>query len=358
MIKAIDVSNAEGHRDFQRLLIRPEATLFEAMEMIERESIELVFVADDRGRVLGTLSDGDVRRAILRGAALHAPGVRAAMNPNFRWVSTEVGRAEALDLMKSLEIGVVPVLDESGVIVGLHLLYDLIGAHEKPNVAVLMAGGRGTRLLPLTSDTPKPMLLVAGRPILERLVLQLVGSGIRTIYISINYLGHVIENHFKDGAKFGCEIHYVREDKPLGTGGALSLLPKTCRRNPMIVMNGDIITEVDVSRLLRFHEDGGFAMTACLRPWQTEIPFGVAEVEGDALIGIREKPKQQHLVNTGVYAVSDKAVQLIPEATEFTMPDLIERCFSRQFKVGAFQMQGDWIDVGRPDTLKQARGMV
>lgn len=346
---------AKGSRDLRLLLVRPDSTLLHAMKVIDREGIELAFVADENGRVLGTLSDGDIRRAVIRGMPLDTPTVHEAMHRNFTWVGPEAGRAEVLDLMRSLSIGVVPVL-ERGVIVGLHLLYELIGAHEKPNAAVLMAGGKGVRLHPLTHDTPKPMLPVAGRPILERLVLQLVGSGIRHIFLAVNYLGHVIEKHFGDGRRFGCRIEYLRETKALGTAGALSLLPKGTARHPLLVMNGDLVTELDVTRVLQFHENGKYAMTTCLKPYVVEIPFGVADVRGDALAGMREKPQQQHLVNTGIYVVGERALRLVPYDQESTMPELIERCLERRLQVGAFQMQGDWIDVGRHETLKQARG--
>lgn len=342
-------------RDLSRLLLRPDSTLLHAMEVIDREGIELAFVAE-RGVVLGTLSDGDIRRAILRGMKLDAPTVRDAMHRNFTFVEPEAGRAEVLDLMRSLGIGVVPVLNKRRVLIGLHLLYELIGAGEKPNVAVLMAGGKGMRLRPLTYDVPKPMLQVAGRPILERLVLQLVGAGIHDVFIAINYLGEVIERHFGDGAKFGCAIHYLRETKPLGTGGPLSLLPKSAQKHPVLVMNGDLVTDVDVSRVLRFHDEGAFAMTICLKPYLMEIPFGVAEVREHQLVSMREKPQEQYLVNTGIYVVSSQALKLVPKGAEFTMPDLIERCAARALKVGALQLEGDWIDVGRHDTLKQARG--
>jgi dTDP-glucose pyrophosphorylase len=348
-------TRARKSRDLTRLLVPPDATLLHAMRVIDQGAIELAFVADASGRVLGTLSDGDVRRAILGGMPLDAPTVHAAMNRTFKSVRPETGRAEVLDLMRALTIDVVPVL-EDGVMVGLHLLHELIGAEEKPNAAVLMAGGKGVRLQPLTYDTPKPMLPVAGRPILERLVLQLVGSGIRRIYIAVNYLGHVIERHFENGRRFGCRIEYLRETRALGTAGPLSLLPKGAAKEPMLVMNGDLVTEFNVARLLQFHARGDYALTTCLKPYVVDIPFGVADVQGDALTGMREKPQQSHLVNTGIYVVGERALRLVPKDKESTMPELIERCMKRKLGVGAFQLEGDWIDVGRHETLKQARG--
>jgi dTDP-glucose pyrophosphorylase len=326
------------------------------MRVIDREKIELCFVGERGGKLVGTLSDGDVRRALLRDRGLDTPGLREVMNPRFRFVGPGVGRAEVLDLMRSLSIDVIPVLDGRGVMVGLHLLHELIGAADRPNVAVIMAGGKGTRLRPLTYDIPKPMLPVAGRPILERLVLQLVGSGVRRVYLAINYLGHVIESHFGDGHRFGCEISYLREQEPLGTGGPLALLPRRARTHPVVVMNGDLVTDFDLSRLLQFHERSRAVLTVSLKPYRVEIPYGVGELRGDELVAIREKPSDDHLVNAGIYVVAPKALALVPRRRASTMLDLFEACRARRWRVGGFAMAGDWVDVGQHEALAQARG--
>jgi dTDP-glucose pyrophosphorylase len=345
-----------GARDLTKLLVRPEATLLEAMRVIDREGIELAFVAEQGRRVVGTLSDGDVRRTILAGYPLGASnGVAMAMNKKFTSVDGRVGRAEVLDRMRGLGISAVPVLDGEGLMEGIHLLHELIGATTKPNAAVIMAGGRGTRLGPLTKNVPKPMLPVAGRPILERLVLQLVGHGVRRIYLAINYLGHVIERHFGDGSEFGCSINYLREKQPLGSGGALSLLGKRETDYPLVVMNGDLITELDISRLLHFHETGSYAVTMCLRGHQVQIPFGVAEVRGDELVALREKPQQDYLINAGVYVVSPDVIGFVPKRREFPMTDLFDLCFARKLRVGAHVIDGDWLDVGQPEQLRRAQ---
>ncbi len=344
-------------RDLAQLLLPARASLLEAMGVIDREGIELALVCDDQQRVIGTLSDGDVRRSILRGTPLQAAGaVKKAMNPRFTSVGMRASRAEALDLMRSLSISVVPVLNETKHLVGLHLLHDLIGASIKPNAAVIMCGGKGTRLRPLTYDIPKPMIAVAGRPILERLVLQLVGSGIREVFLAINYLGEIIEKHFADGQRFGCHIRYLRETKPLGTGGALSLLPRSASEHGVLVMNGDIVTEIDLAQVLQFHDEGQFGLTTVLKPYQVEIPFGVAEVKGDVLLGMYEKPVEQYLVNAGIYVANRNVLELVPRQQDFGMPSLIEAAAAKRIRLGAYKMSGEWIDVGRHETLKQARG--
>lgn len=344
-------------RDLGALLLPPEATLLEALRVIDRGGIELAFVADAARRVVGTLSDGDARRAILRGARLDEPGVAgASMRTAFTSVGPDAQRAEVLDMMRVRNISQVPVLDADGRMIGLHLLHELIGAVERPNAAVIMAGGQGIRLRPLTETVPKPMLPVAGRPILERLVLHLVGYGVREIFVAVNYLGTVIEQHFGDGRHFGCRISYLREEQPLGTGGALSLLPELAA--PVLVMNGDLVTQANLDAVLAFHETGGFAATSCLRPYQVEVPFGVAEVAGDRLVGLREKPTQTMMINAGIYVLSPEVVRLVPKDTAYPITDLLLACIARDLPVGAHVLDGDWLDVGRHQELKRAQGVL
>lgn len=343
-------------RSLVDLVIPPASTLLEALRAIDRQGIELVLVGDDTGKILGTLTDGDVRRQILKGTALDAPGAAsAAMRREFTSVGPGINRAEALDLMRARTISQLPVLDAAGRLVGLHLLHELLGAAPRPNVAVIMAGGQGVRLRPLTESVPKPMLTVAGRPILERLVLHLVGSGITEIYLSINYLGHLIEGHFGDGAGFGCRIRYLREDRPLGTGGPLSLLPPMT--HPVLVMNGDLVTQASVDGILSFHERGGYEATVCLRPYQVEIPFGVVDVDGDLLVGLREKPIEHVLINAGIYVLSAAAIHEVPMSVEYPITELLEHGLRMGWRVGAHVLEGDWLDVGRHDELKRARGL-
>lgn len=343
-------------RALKALLVPADASLQRVLAAIERGGIELAFVADARERVIGTLSDGDVRRALLAGVPLDESGAaRDAMCEQFTHVDPDTPRAEVLDRMRAQAISQIPVLDRGGRIVGLHLLRDLIGARERPNCAVIMAGGQGMRLRPYTETLPKPMLTVAGRPILERLVLHLLGYGIRDIFLSIHYLGHVIEEHFGDGSAFGCRIRYLRERKPLGTGGALSLLPKRIK-HPVLVMNGDLVTGARIDQILDFHDAGAYALSVCLRPYAVEIPFGVAEVRGDRLVGLREKPTEQMLVNTGIYVVSPQLLSSIPKRREYPITQLAQTCLERELPVGAHVLQDDWIDIGRHDELRRARG--
>ena len=231
------------------------ARLVDAMQSLELSGVEIALLTDAEGRLAGIVTDGDIRRALLKGATMESP-VGPHMVREFTRVGPDAGRAEVLDLMQARTLEQIPVVDAEGKLAGLHLLHELVGAIERPNWAVIMAGGKGVRLRPITEHLPKPMIPVAGRPILERLVLHLVGCGIRQVFLSINYLGHIVEQHFGDGSRFGCRIEYLREEQPLGTGGALALLPEP-PTELLLVMNGDGVTQVDIGALLDFHERGG-----------------------------------------------------------------------------------------------------
>lgn len=342
-------------KPINRLLVTERATLLEAMRVINEGSRAVALVQDADGRVVGTLTDGDIRRALLAGRSVHDCCLTEVMSRNFRSVTPETGRNEVLDLMRALGIEHVPVLDANRRLVGLHLLTELIGARERDNWAVIMVGGRGTRLRPLTEEIPKPMIMVAGRPILERLVLHLVGFGVRRIFLAVNYLGHLIEEHFGDGSRFGCSIEYLRESEPLGTAGALTCLPEQ-PREPLLVVNGDLVTQFKVDRMIEFHAQGQYAVTFGVRPHHIEIPFGVVDIQGNRLIGVREKPTEHFLVNAGIYLLSPPALALIPRGTEFPMTRMVEECAQHGLSMGAHVIEDEWIDVGHHDELRRARG--
>jgi NDP-sugar pyrophosphorylase family protein len=231
----------------------------------------------------------------------------------------------------------------------------LLGTADKPNAAVIMAGGEGRRLRPLTDRVPKPMVQVAGRPILERIVLHLVGYGIKRIHISVNYLADVITEYFGDGSRFGCSITYLRESSPLGTGGPLSLLSEQ-PQHPLIVMNGDLVTQVDVSRLLQFHAREQAIATLAARHHQIEIPFGVVNQHENRLLALVEKPSPHYLINAGIYVFDPGVLPLVPARTFFPITALFEELLARKQRVAVYSIEEDWIDVGRRDELDRARG--
>lgn len=349
------MSSVSRATDLARLTVPADATVLEALEAIERGGKAIAFVVDADERVIGALTDGDLRRAILRGAPLEGRVLREAMSQNYAYLTPEQSRAEALDIMRARQIEQLPVLDADGCLCGLHTLHQLVSVGERPNRVLILAGGRGTRLHPLTANLPKPMITVAGRPILERLILHLMGSGFRRFTLSVSYLGHMIEEHFGDGSRFGCQIDYLREAEPLGTGGPLALLRPTPDL-PLVVINGDVMTQADVGRLLEFHLSGGFTASVAVRPYSVEIPFGVAGVEGDRLVELREKPTQQVLVSTGIYVLSPSALDLVPPGREYPITSLLETMLERNLPVGVHVLESEWLDVGRPEELRRARG--
>jgi dTDP-glucose pyrophosphorylase len=342
-------------KPFEVCRVRLGSPLRAALESLDESALGIVLVEDAAGRVTGTLTDGDTRRALLAGATLESP-VDAYMMRGFASVGPGASRAEVLDIMQSRWLSQIPILDPDGRLIGLHTLHEILGAAPRDNWAVVMAGGRGERLRPITDTIPKPMIHVAGRPILERIVLHLVGFGIRRIFLAVNYKADVIERHFGDGTRFGCTIEYLREASPLGTGGALSLLPSAASA-PLLVLNGDLVTQFDVGSLLTFHERGGFLATVGIHEYAHTVPFGVVDVDEDRIVQMREKPKQVWMTNAGIYAIDPSLVARVPAGAEFPLPALIEECLDRQEPIGAFRIEADWIDVGRQAELKRARGL-
>jgi len=341
-------------QNFEETVVSERTSLRTAMEVLDRGSLEIVLVVSPDGALLGTLTDGDIRRAILSGASLE-DAASGFMNRCFTAVGPSASRPEVLDLMRARTFQQIPIVDEAGQLVGLHLLREILGASIRPNWAVVMAGGRGERLRPITDSIPKPMIKVAGRPILERIVLHLVGFGIRRIFLSVNYMGDMIEGYFKDGAELGCTIEYMKEKKPLGTGGALSLLPEK-PDHPVLMLNGDLLTQFNIGNMLAFHADGGFKATVGVHEYVHTVPYGVVEREGDRITGIREKPTQTWLANAGIYVFEPDLVERVPKDTYFPLPTLVEECLDRGESVGAFPIKEDWIDVGHPKELRKARG--
>jgi dTDP-glucose pyrophosphorylase len=338
----------------QELRVRPDDSLLDVLRIIDAGAEQTAIVVDGDERLLGIVTDGDIRRALISGCSIDSP-LDGFYTTEFKSVGVNYSREAALSLMAANRIEHLPIVDDQGRLHGLHLLSELVVVDEKPNWAVIMAGGRGTRLGQLTDSVPKPMIKVAGRPILERIVLQLVGSGIRKIYLAVNYLSHVIEDHFGDGSDFGCQIEYLRETEPLGSGGALALLPVE-PKDPVVVMNGDLVTEFSLRGLLRTHENRNASITVGVRQYTHAVPFGCIREESGLVTELREKPVLEELINTGIYAIAPELIQRVPNEF-FPITRLIEGALSQGEKVACFHID-EWIDVGQPNQLAQARGEV
>jgi NDP-sugar pyrophosphorylase family protein len=257
--------------------------------------------------------------------------------------------------MKANGLHHMPLLDAEGILVGLETIDELMAPIKRDNVVVLMAGGLGTRLGPLTEDCPKPMLHVGGRPILETILLNFIEHGFNSFYISLNYKSEVVTNYFGNGSKWGINISYIHENKKLGTAGALSMLPEKPTQT-ILVMNGDILTKINFSQLLDSHSKRNAKGTMCVREYEFQVPFGVVKIEDQRIIGIDEKPFQRFFVNAGIYALEPEVLELIPMDTHFDMPTLFEKMVAKNKETSVFPIREYWLDVGQMADFDRANG--
>lgn len=337
------------------------ATIEDVMRTISNGIASAAFAITPKGVLVGVMTDGDIRRALLEGSKmsdLASPFIQTSPVV----VSEMESRSAVLDLMQARAISQVPVINAAGQLIGVHLLRELLGRVERPNVGLILAGGRGTRLQPVTDSLPKPMIPVAGTPILERVLNHLVGYGINQVVLSVGYLGEIIEDYFKDGSRFGCEIAYIREDpnSPRGTGGPLANLPSLFQElnEPILVMNGDLITQFDVAAMLNHHQETASVATIGAYNYSHEVPYGVLKTNGSGEItDIVEKPIRQELVSGGVYVLDASIPRHVPADRVFPMTQLLSDCIGRKERVTVWPLDEGWVDVGRPQDLARAQGV-
>ena len=323
-----------------------------AIERLNKVGIKIALVLDDDYRLLGTISDGDFRRGILSGLSLEDT-VEKIMNKNPCTASEGAGRLEILKVMTDTKILQIPILDKNSFVVGLHLWDDISVQAKYSNIMVIMAGGKGSRLHPQTENRPKPMLLVAGIPILEHIIKRAQSQGFNHFIIAINYLGEIIEKYFKDGQKFGVKIEYLHEDFPLGTAGALSLLSSKPER-AFIVTNGDVITDINYSDFLEYHIAQNAAATVAVHTHEFQIPYGVVQINGLEVESYEEKPIVSSLINAGVYALEPDILDYIKEQRHRDMPEILDISRDLKKKVIVYPLHESWIDIGRPIDLEIA----
>jgi dTDP-glucose pyrophosphorylase len=334
------------------VLVSAGSALRLALEAITRNSRQAAVVVDAAGRLQGLVTDGDVRRALLRGTSLDEP-VEVAMNRAPVTVPEGTPRGEALALMRRRHLRHLPVVDPAGRLADLLLLEDLLAPVAVPNHALVLAGGDGTRLRPLTESVPKPLLRVGGKPLLEILVERLRDAGVRTVHLAVHHKSAMIEDHFGDGGRLGLEIRYVREPEPLGTAGALALA-EGLGPAPFLMINGDILTRCDFRGMLAFHDRQGAEITVGTVPHDVELQYGVVEVADDRLLRVAEKPRLQFLINSGIYVVSPSAVALVQRGEHVDATDLVRRLIAAGRPVAAFPITDYWLDVGRHDDFRKA----
>lgn len=334
-------------------VIAPDATILSAIHCLDRTGAQICLVCDPDGRLLGTVTDGDVRRGLLATVPLDAAAAKI-MNREPLTGAASDAPGHLLQMMNVSMLRQIPIVDAQRRVIDLKSWSDLTRAGEvRDNWVVLMAGGKGTRLRPLTEDTPKPLLTVGHKPLLESTLEALLLFGFRRFFISVNYKADMVKAHFGDGRRWNCEIAYLEEDAHLGTAGALGFLPGRPDQ-PLLVMNGDILTKVNFEKLLEFHRDHGAVGTMCVREYEFTIPFGVVDVENYEIRHIAEKPVHRSFVNAGIYVLDPAALDDVPRGERLDMTELFDRLLASGAKPAAFPIWEYWIDVGRIDDFQQA----
>jgi dTDP-glucose pyrophosphorylase len=338
---------------WKNILLKPEQLIRDALELIDKESLRIALVVDDDLRLLGVVSDGDIRRGLLRNLSIDS-AVTEIINSDPLTAEYGTSRTELVKLMEKAQVLAIPLLLD-GVVAGVETLQRLGNTLVYDNPVFLMAGGFGSRLRPLTNKCPKPMLKVGDKPILEILLNRFIKAGFINFYISTHYMPEVIRDYFEDGSKWGIKIQYVYEEKPLGTGGALGLLPQDIPDLPLILVNGDLLTNVDFQRVMQFHQKNNAAATMCVRDYEYRVPFGVITGDGYKVKSMEEKPVQQFFVNAGIYVVSPKVRKSVSKNVYIDMPSLLEKFIHLQDGVIMFPIHEYWLDIGRLDDFNRAQ---
>ena len=341
-------------KNWRDVLIKPETTILEAMKTIDRTTMQFAAVIDDEMHLLGTVTDGDIRRGILKGLALESP-IGGVMNTSP--TCGQVGKQSSYykKLMRKRKLKQLPIVSKSNILQRILFSDDLELATKKANKVILMVGGLGTRLHPLTETVPKPMLNVGNKPILETIIESFKSFGFINFVLCVNYKKEMIMDYFQDGSYLGVNIEYIEETKRLGTAGALSLLSEK-PIEPFFVMNGDLLTKINFEQLLDFHNETYSAATMCVREYEYQIPYGVIETDNHKLLSIVEKPVHKSFVNAGIYVLDPNMLEYVPNDVFYDMPDLYKKLMSDEEKVSAFPLREYWLDIGQLDDYEQANG--
>ncbi|KPF68692.1 alcohol dehydrogenase [beta proteobacterium AAP99] len=341
-------------KNWKTVAILPNTPLETAISALDKGGLGIVLVTDANDVLRGTVTDGDVRRALLRHQAMDTPvGEIMCVTPQVADLTWS--REKLLAVMESTRLLQLPVVDAGRRVVGIETLHEMLGNRRLDNPVFLMAGGFGKRLYPLTQDCPKPMLKVGDKPILELILQGFADAGFHRFYISTHYLPEVIRDHFGDGSRWNVSIQYVHEEEPLGTGGALGLLPHHEIDLPMFLMNGDLLTRVDYRSLLDFHEHHGGTATLCVREYESQIPYGVIQRDGYRITQIVEKPIQRCFISAGIYMLAPELVRRVIPGKRIDMPTLLEHEISAGRNVNMFPVHEYWLDIGRMDDFQRAQ---
>lgn len=334
------------------VVIGPATPIVQAIEIIDKGDLQIALVVNQQGMLLGTVTDGDIRRAILKHYSLDEP-VHKIMNNHPRFVYQEQSREISISLMRNSKVRQIPVVDREMRLVGMEIADELLNPPPRKNWVILMAGGLGQRLKPLTEACPKPLLKVGGKPLLETILESFIEQGFRNFFISVNYKAEMIMEHFGDGSRWEVDIQYLQESKSLGTAGALSLLPQKPNQ-PLLMMNGDILTKINFGQLLKFHKKNGSEVTICIKEQQNQLPYGVVTIDKNRIKDFAEKPAQHFFINAGLYVLNPEVLRFIPADSVFDIPDLLRTLLAHDKDIAAFPIREYWIDIGRFDDYERA----
>jgi dTDP-glucose pyrophosphorylase len=343
-------------RNVESYLCQSTNSIRDILRLINENQAGVAFLVDENQTLLRAITDGDIRRAILNGKNVDHSLEATGFTEEGR-VPTVAGLEESpatiRQLMQKDAVRQIPIVDANFRIVDIVMLDELILSDDPPVNAVVMAGGFGTRLRPLTEDLPKPMLPIGDRPLLERIVSQLSTAGIFGVSVTTHFLPDIIEQHFGDGSSFGVEMNYIHEETPLGTAGALRMIPKP--EGPVLVMNGDILTSIDFRNMTNFHTEHEADLTLAVRPYDVYVPYGVVETEGQYLRKLVEKPTYTHFVNAGIYLLSPSAFEFLGTEGRLDMTQLIDRLIKSGRNVVTFPVTEYWLDIGHMDDYNRAQ---
>lgn len=338
---------------WKKVILKADDTIQSAIQALDSTGLMIVLVTNNNGRLLGTVTDGDIRRALMKHCGMDTP-LHVVMCNDPTTAHVDDDREKILSMMKKKVLLRIPIIDSEGKIVGLETLQNLIKDRKFDNFVFLMAGGFGKRLRPLTNDIPKPLLNVGKRPILETILQQFIDSGFHNFFISTHYKAQMVRDHFGDGSQWNVNIRYIHEEKPLGTAGAIGLLPKDQSDLPIMMMNGDLLTQVNFKGLLDFHVEHGGIATMCVREYDFQVPYGVVKSEELKIRSIVEKPVHKFFVNAGIYVINPSLASCVDGKSYFDMPNLLQNQIDNGEQVNMFPVHEYWLDIGRIEEYDRA----
>lgn len=338
--------------ELNKYTVSPTTTIFEALQLVDQNAKQMAVLVDNDQNIIGVITDGDIRRAILKGVPLNSSVIDVVNRTPLVAFENESRRA-LISKMQDRSVSFIPLVDKENKLADIVFLSELLNVSRKHNSIIIMAGGRGTRLGELTKECPKPMLKIGNKPILEIIISHLSSFGFYDFHISVNHLKEQIMEYFEDGESMGVKISYLHEKEPLGTAGALANF-KPQSSEPVITMNGDIYTDMDFSDLIDSHNSSNAQATVCLRKYDYQIPYGVVKTDNKQIVSIEEKPVLSYFVNAGIYVFNPKILEIIPKDTYYPMTKFLEELLKKGNQVHSYQVEGIWIDIGRRDDYKNA----